>query len=246
MVEENVTNNKNSRFKTILIILLTILSIVFLGLFIVTKLELNNQNKCETIQKEESSKEESKEETSVEGEKNEYDGKDFNSKASISTTTINGSKEYQNYIKTLSSNQYYKVIDVTDFYEIYTSTNYYVGYDKKLYVVLENESLNTDVILPADDYHDGVKGYYTGIDNVLDIYHGEIGNGGYDYVIILRTDGYLYYVNTEQGKNYELEKIDGLVNIVNVYESYGVYAHQLYATDIDGNIKTIPLPSFTN
>lgn len=246
--EEIIKIKKNNRFKTILIVLLTIVGVVFVSLFVITKLELNNQEKCETMLKVEDNKiEENKtdETPTTEDENTEYNGKDYNSNASLTTTTINGSKEYQNYIKTLSSNQYYKVINITDFYEIYTSTNYYVGYDQKLYAVLENESLNTNTILPADDYHDGIKGYYTGIDNVLDIYHGEIGNGGYDFVIILRTDGYLYFVNIEQGKNYELERINDLTNIVNVFEVYDIYAHQLYATDIDGNIKNINLPKFT-
>lgn len=163
----------------------------------------------------------------------------YNSNGELTITQVNGNSEYQNYIKQLQNRKNGKTIMIYDEYEDYIATEYILGIDNKLYVNYDDNNKNKTFIrmsdTEVDENHVGAMyGAYSGINNVVDIFSGSIGNGGQEYLIILRADGKLYFVNINKGKNLELKEIDNLNNIVSVYFTEVLGSHTMFAVDISG------------
>lgn len=84
------------------------------------------------------------------------------------------------------------------------------------------------------------KGYYLGLDNIIEIFHINLGNAGYEWNLFLTNEGELYYINNNsysQPKDYKIEikKIDSLKKIVNVQTWLGDGTNEAAAYDINGN-----------
>lgn len=158
---------------------------------------------------------------------------------------INPNKCYENYIKNLSTNVNGKVLNLNEEYpsEAYNiiKETIILGTDKKLYIEdLDNENATT-IPLGITNEEETYKGNYIGIDNVIDFFYGQYGNGFGTYFIILKNDGFLYEVNLEPNSNFNTTKLEKYTNIVNIYSTIKNNGYEVYGIDIDGNIKNMEL-----
>ena len=134
--------------------------------------------------------------------------------------------DYDNYLKGLSNRSETSRYSVNG---INTSrVTIFLTSENELYIArIDSDDETEDYVNIPGTNERGVK---TNIKDVVEVFVGEIGNGGYAYIFVLKENGEIHQVSNDFTKTTKLD----LKYIINIYEKAADGAMEMYAVDING------------